>query len=380
MTRVRVCFVITALGVGGAEHALLKMLSRLDRTRFEPSLIVLGRQDDLLPRFQAIGIEPVMLRLRPGRWPFAEVGRFLAAVRSIQPDILQGWMYHGNLAASFAAARLNPKPRVCWSVRDTPDAAHAHSFFTRMVIRLSGFYVGKVAQIFNVSARSAEYCAQHLGWPRERTALLPNGVDTALFQADAALRAKLRGELGVADDTALVGMVARWSPVKNHALLLRAIAVLRTSVPAAQCVLVGKGLDRDNPELMGLIEQNGLESACHLLGPRADVQALYPAFDILALSSRSEGFPNVLVEAMSCGVPVVSTDVGDARQIVGAGGIIVGQDADDLAQALAALCMSETRQAMGCAAREQVNRHYGLNAVVEGLQLQYLSLLGDSRT
>lgn len=380
MTRVRVCFVITALGVGGAEHALLKMLSRLDRTRFEPSLIVLGRQDDLLSRFQAIGIEPVMLRLRPGRWPFAEVGRFLAAVRSIQPDILQGWMYHGNLAASYAAARLSPKPRVCWSVRDTPDAAHAHSFFTRMVIRLSGFYVGKVAQIFNVSARSAEYCAEHLGWPRERTSLLPNGVDTAVFQPDAALRAKLRHELGVADDVVLVGMVARWSPVKNHALLLRAMAVLRTRVPGVQCVLVGKGLDRNNPELMGLIDQYGLASACHLLGPRADVQALYPAFDILALSSRSEGFPNVLVEAMSCGMPVVSTDVGDARQIVGAGGIIVEQDENDLARALEALCVLEKRQVMGCAAREQVNRHYGLNSVVEGLQTRYLSLFGDSRT
>ncbi|WP_018608805.1 glycosyltransferase [Uliginosibacterium gangwonense] len=379
MTRVHVCFVITALGVGGAEHALLKMLSRLDRTRFEPSLIVLGRQDDLLPRFQAIGIEPLMLRLRPGRWPFAEVGRFLAAVRSIQPDILQGWMYHGNLAASFAAARLNPKPRVCWSVRDTPDAAHAHSFFTRMVIRLSGFYVGRVAQIFNVSARSAEYCAQNLGWPRECTALLPNGVDTELFQPDSALRAKLRLELGVADDSVLVGMVARWSPVKNHALLLRAMAALRTKVPNAQCVLVGKGLDRNNAELMALIEQNGLAFACHLLGPRADVQTLYPAFDILALSSRSEGFPNVLVEAMSCGVPVVSTDVGDARQIVGAGGLIVGQDENEMAQALEFLCLLGNRQAMGRAAREQVNQHYGLDSVVEGLQARYLSLIADSR-
>ncbi|MBK9219044.1 MAG: glycosyltransferase [Uliginosibacterium sp.] len=137
--------------------------------KFSPSLIVLGQQDDLLPRFQAIGIEPVMLRLTPGRWPLAEIGRFLAAVREIQPDILQGWMYHGNLAASFAAARLQPAPTVCWSVRDTPDAAHAHSLFTRLVIRFSGLYLARVATIFNVSARSAEYCARNLGWPAERT-------------------------------------------------------------------------------------------------------------------------------------------------------------------------------------------------------------------
>lgn len=374
MKPLRICFVITALGVGGAEHALLKLLSRMDRQRFEPSLIVLGRQDDLLERFKAIGIQPVMLGLRPGSWPFGEIKRFLDAVRQTQPDILQGWMYHGNLAASFAASRMNPKPKVCWSVRDTPDAAHAHSFFTRTVIRVSGFYVRNVAQIFNVSARSAEYCSKVFGWPAQRTSLLPNGVDTELFKPDAHVRAALRQTLGVSEHAFLVGMVARWSPVKNHALFLKAFAVLRQSVPHAQCVLVGKGLDAANLELAELIQNGSLQGACHLLGPRADVQALYPAFDALALSSRSEGFPNVLVEAMSCAVPVVSTDVGDAIQIVGQGGHVVDQDEQALAKALAQLALPQDRETMGQCAREHVLAHYGLDAVVAGLQDRYLAL------
>ena len=372
MRPVRLCFVITALGVGGAEHALLKLLSRLDRKLFEPSLIVLGQQEDLLPRFQAIGIEPVMLRLTPGRWPLAEIGRFLTAVREIQPDILQGWMYHGNLAASFAAARLQPAPTVCWSVRDTPDAAHAHSLFTRLVIRFSGLYLARVATIFNVSARSAAYCARNLGWPAERTALLPNGVDTGLFTPDADARARLRGQLGLADDVPVIGMVARWSPVKNHALFLAAFAALLKQRPTARAVLVGKGLDADNPELMRVLSALGLENACHLLGPLSEVHAVYPAFDVLALSSRSEGFPNVLVEAMSCGVPVVSTDVGDARDIVGDCGRIVSHEADAMAAALDEL--SQDASAIGPAARERVVKHYGLDSVVQGLQQQYLAL------
>lgn len=372
MRPIRVCFVITALGVGGAEHALLKLLGRLDRALFEPSLIVLGQQDDLLPRFQAIGIEPVMLRLTPGRWPLAEIGRFLAAVRAIAPDILQGWMYHGNLAASFAAARLQPAPLVCWSVRDTPDAAHAHSLFTRLVIRFSGVYLNRVATIFNVSARSAEFCARNLGWPAERTALLPNGVDTGLFKPDAEARASLRGRLGLADDAPVIGMVARWSPVKNHALFLAAFAALLKRRPAARAVLVGKGLAADNPELMRIVSALGLENACHLLGPQAAVHQLYPAFDVLALSSRSEGFPNVLVEAMSCGVPVVSTDVGDAPDIVGEGGRIVAHEAEAMAAALDELCQGGP--ALGAAARERVEQRYGLDAVVQGLQQCYLRL------
>jgi len=376
MPRLRIGFVITALGVGGAEHALLKLLSLLDKTRFEPSLVVLGQQDDLLPQFQAIGIEPVMLRLRPGRWPFAELGRFLAVMRNLRVDILQGWMYHGNLAASFAAARLHPAPRVCWSVRDTPDSAHAHSVFTRLVIRASSYYLGRVARIFNVSARSAQYCARELGWPLERTEVLPNGVDSAVFCPDLERRSTFRQRLGVADNVILIGMVARWSPVKNHALFLSALSQLRRDMPNVEAVLVGKGLDENNPELMALLSRYDLHDCCHLLGPCDKVETLYPAFEMLALSSRSEGFPNVLVEAMSCAVPVVSTDVGDAIDIVGDTGYVVAQDSDAMATALRKLCEPAHARRLGLAARARVVERYSLAAIVAKLQAQYEVLCG----
>lgn len=370
----RLCIVITGLGVGGAEHGLLKLLSRLDRTRIEPSLIVLGREDALAARFCAIGVKPLMLGLKPGRWPLAEFGRLLSAVRACQPDILQGWMYHGNLAASFAASRIKPSPVLCWSVRDTPDAGQGHSLFTRIVIRLCGLYLARVARIFNVSARSAAYCARELGWPAERTTILPNGVDTDVFRPDPVARAALRAELGLGEDVPLVGHVARWHPVKNHALFLAAMARLRESLPGAHCVLVGKGLEAGNAELVALLERHGLTETCHLLGPRSDVQTLYPAFDLLALSSRSEGFPNVLVEAMSCGVPVVTTDVGDARDIVGDTGFVVESSAEAMSDALRVLGDLPRRHESGLLARERVVRCYGLDAVAAGLQEQYRAL------
>lgn len=371
----RLVIIITGLGIGGAEHALLKLLSRVDRSRFQISLIVLGREDALEPAFRAIGIEPIRLGLAAGRWPLGAVGRLFKTVRALNPDILQGWMYHGNLAASFVGARLSGVP-VCWSVRDTPDAAHGHSRFTRLVIRFSGWYVGRVSRIFNVSAHSAAYCAAHFGWPPTRTEVLPNGIDTALFWPDPVARAALRETLGVAENQPVIGMVARWSPVKNHALFLEAAARLRVHAPQTCFVLVGKGLEAGNAELMAIIERLGLGEAVHLLGARHDVERLYPAFDIAALSSRSEGFPNVLAEAMSCGVPVVSTDVGDARAIVGPGGTVVPARADALvfAQALGALLDAPDRQQKGLAARAHIEQHYALDAVAGRLQQRYCAL------
>ncbi|MBB4012698.1 glycosyltransferase [Niveibacterium umoris] len=374
---IRVCVVITGLGIGGAEHALLKLLAAVDRKALDVSLVVLGGLDTLAPQFRAIGIDPVFIGLKAGRWPFAEVGRLIETVRALRPDLLQGWMYHGNLAASFLAARIGVP--VCWSVRDTPDAAHGHSRFTRMTIALSRWYVGRVARIFNVSARSAAYCAAHLGWPAARTEVLPNGLDVSQFRPDASARHALRSALGVEEGAALIGMVARWSPVKNHRLFLDAAARVRRIRPDARFVLVGKDLDDGNAELAAWLDELGLRAVVHLLGPRHDVAQLYPAFDLLALTSRSEGFPNVLAEAMACGVPVVSTDVGDARDIVGDTGRIVTATPDAFSEAIVALLAGQQRDVLGQAARARIVEHYEITGLAARLVDRYRTLLGAGR-
>jgi glycosyltransferase involved in cell wall biosynthesis len=368
----RITIIITGLGIGGAEHALLKLLAARDPSRVEVSLLVLGRLDTLAPQFCAIGVEPVFLGLAAGRWPFAAVGRLLAAVRAKRPELIQGWMYHGNLAASFVGARL--KVPVCWSVRDTPDAAHGHSLFTRLTIALSRLYVGRVAHIFNVSARSAAYCSEHLGWPAARTEVLPNGLDVRHFRPDEARRRAARTSWGVAGDETVIGIVARWSPVKNHRLFLEAAAQLLTTHPRSRFVMVGKDLDRDNAELAAWLAELGLADRVLLLGPRHDVEILYPAFDLLALTSRSEGFPNVLAEAMACGVPVVSTDVGDAREIVGDGGRIAAAEPRAFAAALAGLIDSPELARIQERARSHIVERYAIAGVAERLQCRYEAL------
>lgn len=372
MGPLRITIVITGLGIGGAEHALLKLLAARDPSRIAVSLLVLGRLDTLAPQFRAIGVEPVFLGLAAGRWPLAAVGRLLAAVRASKPDLIQGWMYHGNLAASFVGARLVVP--VCWSVRDTPDPAHGHRLFTRLTIALSRLYAGRVAHIFNVSARSAAYCSEHLGWPAARTEVLPNGLDVSRFRPDPERRRLARIAWGVNDSAPVVGLVARWSPVKNHRLFLEAAARLVETHPEARFVLVGKDLDACNDELAGWLAELDLADRVLLLGPRHDVETLYPGMDLVALTSRSEGFPNVLAEAMACGVPVVSTDVGDAVEIVGEGGRIVEAEPSAFAEALAGLIASPERAGTGERARARILERYAVERIASRLMARYEAL------
>jgi glycosyltransferase involved in cell wall biosynthesis len=369
--RLRLCVVITGLGIGGAEGALLRALSRFDRGQFDIHLIVLGREDGLASRFADIGVPPVMLGLGARRWPLRGIQRLLDAVRAARPDVIQGWMYHGNLAASFAAARLQRAVPVCWSVRDTPDAAHGHSLFTRTVIRMSGWYVSRVARIFNVSARSAAYCVEHLGWPSARMEVLSNGVDTERFTPDLQARAATRLALHVPADAPLVGMVARWSPSKNHELFLKAATLIGQERPDAVFALIGKGVGPDNLELSKQAQRLGLAERLHLLGQRKDVERFYPAFDVSVLTSRSEGFPNVLAEAMCCGVPVVSTDVGDARDIVGEGGRIVEPTPEAFAAACLELLDEPTRLHIGKTGRRHIQDRYGMDTMVKRMEHRY---------
>ncbi|MEC5396968.1 glycosyltransferase [Uliginosibacterium sp. H1] len=353
--------VVASLGNGGAEHALLNLLSRLDRGAFSPAVLCLGGEGAMAARYRTAGIPVRALGMRPGRWPLGQLSAARAAMREMAPDLLLGWMYHGNLAAAVLAGALprSPKLPLAWAIRATPDHAHSHSLFTGGVIQASRLFLRKVDLILNVSSRSAALMQSRYGYPAARTVVLPNGVDTARFAPQALARAVVRAELGLSPATPLFGMVARWHPVKNHALFVRAAARCVQAIPAAQFVLVGEGCETANFDLLDLLDAAGMRDRFHLVGAQRDVERWNAAFDVAVLSSSSEAFPNVLVEAMSCGTPVVSTDVGDAREIVADTGFVVSVD-DEVAMGTAMATALAERSTRGAAARARVLERYDL--------------------
>ncbi|MDF3862238.1 glycosyltransferase, partial [Achromobacter denitrificans] len=178
-------------------------------------------------------------------------------------------------------------------------------------------------------------------------------------------------EWGVVGDAPVIGCVARWDPLKDHASLLRAVAALvRDGRDAGlRCVLIGRGMTADNPELGALIDRLGLRERLVLAGPSDDVPAAMNGLDLHVLSSCAEGFPNVVAEAMACGVYCVVTDVGDAAYIVGDTGVVVpAEQAEALARGIETALRevaARGRERAGEPARARVLEHFDLARMVQ---------------
>ena len=357
--------IITGLNVGGAERALHSLLAGGLQGPFRNHVISLMGEGHYGPLLRRAGIDVTCLDMRMGRPTPAALLRLRRILRQQAPRIVQGWMYHGNVAASFGAAGMRPAPKLVWNMRMSFDEFKDHGTATRAVIRLGRWMSGRPAAIIYNSARSR---AQHeaAGYAGNRGRVIPNGFDTSLWAPEATDRARVRATLGAGEDAVVLGFVGRHHPEKDIGNLLAALAPVMAAHEAVHAALVGRGIDRQDRTLRGFLDKLPPERV-HLLGERDDVPVLMRGFDLLCLPSRTEGFPNVVGEAMASAVPCVVTDVGDAAHIVGdAGWVVPPRDPQALARALSeAVALSGTeRQRRGAAARERIVRDYSLGSVV----------------
>ena len=216
--------------------------------------------------------------------------------------------------------------------------------------------------------------------------MIPNGFDLDEFRPDPDARSWFRKELGLSPVTPLVGLVARYDPMKDHENFLRAAASVLKQRPGIHFVLVGQGVDESNQELVTEMRKHNISLSLHLLGNRHDIRNIMPALDVLVLSSAfGEGFPNVLGEAMAAEVPCIVTDVGDAAQIIGNTGKVVGaKDAPGLAAAIREVVDMpvEERGRLGRAARRRIEECFSLPSVgrqYEGLYRELTASLPESQ-
>jgi glycosyltransferase involved in cell wall biosynthesis len=200
---------------------------------------------------------------------------------------------------------------------------------------------------------------------------VPNGFDTLRLHPDPAAGARLRATLGIPETAFIIGHVARLDPMKDHATFLAAASLVATAQDRARFVIVGKDTESLAPD----VARYGLSQKVHLLGERDDIASLMPGFDLFCLSSAfGEGFPTVLGEALACGVPCVSTDVGDAARIVDSCGRIVppGQAAA-LAAALIemATLAPESLAALRRTSRQRIETTFSLAHIVQRYEQIY---------
>jgi glycosyltransferase involved in cell wall biosynthesis len=265
----------------------------------------------------------------------------LSALDEERPDMLYAFLPGPNLMACLAMRRVEGL-KVVWGVRASDMDLGRYAWLTRVSYLLERRLSRWPHLIISNSTAGRRHAVAH-GFPDdEHFIVIPNGIDVERFRPDAELGQAVREEWGVLPGQTLIGIVARLDPMKDYPTFLHAAAKLVRHDPTIRFVGVGKGPD-DYRDLLEEKSRNlGLEGRMIWAGARGDLPAIYNAIDLLVSSSVSEGFSNVLGEAMACGVPCVATDVGDAREILGDIGAIISRgDPDALAEGV--LCMLERR-------------------------------------
>ncbi|HEY4210717.1 MAG TPA: glycosyltransferase [Steroidobacteraceae bacterium] len=369
----RIAIVITGLSTGGAEMMLLKLLEGVDRERFAFHVISLTTLGEIGPRIGALGIPVEALGMGRGRLDPLRVIRLTRRLRELRVDIVHTWLYHADLLGGLAARGAGLRT-VVWGIRNSTLHPEKTSASTRLVVRLNAVLSRWIpAGILSCStvARDVHLAAGYKG----NISVIPNGFDLARFKPDEMARASVRTELRLPADAPLVGIVGRYDPQKNQEGFLRAAGLLKENNPRVHFLLAGGGVDRDNTRLMAASERAGVGDAAHFLGRRDDIPRLMASLDVLVSSaSFGEAFPNVIGEAMACGVPCAVTDVGDCANIVGETGYVVApEDISGLVDAmkeLLALSPAE-RAALGERARARVQSHFDIRDVVRRYEDYY---------
>ncbi len=363
---------ITTFGTGGAETSLRSLVPSLEKLGFSNHVAVVSGAPDAEYPFPV-----TYLGAQRGRIPsFGALARLRGVTRQVKPDLVQGWMYHGNLFASLAGKLA--RATVAWNIRHSLYDIREEAALTQKVILANKWLSNRVAVIVNNSRKSV---SQHeaYGFAAGKQQCIPNGFDCDRFSPIPNAKSRLCRELGIDENATLVGMVARYHPIKGHLNLIQAIRNVAVQKPDTFFVLAGRGVRRDNDSLTPVIRHEGLENRCILLDERSDTPLLHSAFDIEVLPSLSEGFPNVVGEAMACQTPCVVTDVGDAAYLVGTTGRVVPpNDPDSLAEGIVGLLDDPELVRLGRAARSRIETEFSLPHVTRRYAELYGSLVHRS--
>lgn len=370
----RVVHIITDLDEGGAEASLYRLCSHCSPgTQRVICLMDSGKYGPLL---RQAGVAVDCLGLTRGQFNAAAVLRLWRLLRRFKPDLVQTWMYHSDLLGGLTA-RLAGIRRVVWGVRTSRlDAALARRS-TLLVIRICALLSRLVPDRILCCAERAKQEHQRLGYPADRFVVIPNGIDLNVFKPDVEAGLRFRAQVGLPLDGPLLGTVARFDPQKDQRTLIEALSLLRAQGFSLHCLMVGPGMVSSNQQLQAWLQELGVVDQVYLLGSHTGVPAVMNALTFHVLSSAVEAFPNVLVEAMACGVPCIATDVGDSALILGGSGWVVPpRNPLALAKALATALREpvsnyQQRRHEAC---EQIAARYSISSMVDGYTNLYASL------
>ena len=377
---IKVVHIITGLKVGGAETMLYKLVTRLNSPKMTHEVVSLGQVGPLGERLQQAGIPVHALQMRSDRVDPRPVLQLAGWLRKSRPDVILTWLYHADVLGGIANKLAGNFP-LAWNVR--------RSYLDRATLKPSTFLLGRLCcplshclpQRILFCSNSGMEAHRRLGYDSSKLEMIPNGFDTEMFRPNLSAGRALREELGLPDDTLLIGMLGRFHPMKDHRNLIQAAALLVKTHPNAHFVCAGENMIWQNPELVHWLRAADLCENMHLLGPRTDVPNLTAGLDIATLSSCSgEGFPNVVGEAIACGVPCVVTNVGDSGYIVGDTGVVVPPSLPTALQSgweQMLTLSAEDRCLLGAQARQRIQAEFSLDRIANRYEQFFKEMVHD---
>ncbi len=370
-----ILIITTAANLGGAEIALSNILCGI-RDDFCIEVISLTGGGVIADKIKSYGIVVHELNFKKVSRLHSELRQFVAIILKFKPDVIQGWMYHGNLFAALAKLFSPKKAKLYLGIRQSLQDIAGEKRGTRMVIYAdSKCSAAAAAIVYNSYAGKIDH--ENYGYAKNKGTVIYNGYDMDVFQPAKENHQLLCAELKIPPTSFLIGLVARYHPVKDHATFIHAAGMVVNQYPHIHFILVGEGINPNNTDLQKLIHlYPNLMERTHLLGLRQDIPYITSALNIATNCSLSEGLANSVCEALACGVLCVATDVGDSSKIIGKYGMIIPiQSPPELAKAwqkIIEMPVAEHEQ-LSFSARQQIMKQCSAQNMIE----QYKTLYGE---
>lgn len=370
----RVLHVIIGLDVGGAESMLFRLVTAGGDSD-NHIVVSLSGQGEIGSRLLKEGVEVHALGLSAAADLARVFWALLRLIKKLRPDVVQTWMYHADLIGGIAA-RLMGVP-VVWGIRRT-DVGVGVSRITRVLQYVSAAASHLVPSAIVAAAEASRSAHIRIGYRRTRFTVIPNGFDFKSADAKRIERTVAKAYFGFTGENVVIGSLGRFNGAKNHEQFVIACIHLAQQDNRVRFVLAGRDVDSRNRVLMSHIEESGLSDRFVLYGHCDDPTRIYEALDFFCLHSVSEGFPNVLAEAMAMNVMCVTTNVGDALEIMGGDGIVAGGcDAGALARAMleATALRPEDRVRIGMAGGASVRSRFSIASARHKYRFLYEGLM-----
>ncbi len=359
----KVVHVIIGLEVGGAEGMLKRLIEyQTKNTSIIHEVISLTEIGPIGRELQDIGICVYALGMKRASGSGLTFIRLLILLRKLKPTTIQTWMYHADLMGVIASYILCTK-KIIWGVNST-DILKGGDRKTIYIRNICSFLSSVVPHKIIYAAASSRKEHELIGYCCKTADVINNGFDLKRLVASRESIKRFREFIGVRNNEFIVGCVGRFSDVKGFDLFVHAASIIYEEYQNVVFVMIGRGLVNDNVVLTRWIKERGLESSFRLLGERNDIPVCLAALDVFCSTSRTEGFPNVVCEAMAMRTPCVVTDVGDSKYIVHNAGVVVKAE-DPVAISsgiLKLLTMSaRARKKLGCVAHNRVVKMFSID-------------------